>query len=119
MLTKLSRTKLSRLWLAASLSLAALTPAWADRSPIFGGATIEAISQEAARDITARGDLANHFGALAVSYAYTAYIFAFYARYYSVSNSWQEQSWYGAAAWYAYYAYLYASWAQGWSIAGG
>jgi hypothetical protein len=113
-------TKLSRLWLAASLTLAAIfqTPAWADRSPIFGGATIEAISQEAARDITARGELANYFGGLAVSYAYTAYIFAFYARYYSVSNSVQEQSWYGAAAYYAYYAYIFSAWAQHYSLSG-
>lgn len=113
-------TKLSRLWLAVSLTLAALfqTPAWADRSPIFGGASIEAISQEAARDITARGELANYFGGLAVSFSYSAYVFAFYARYYSVSNSAQEQSWYGAAAWYAYYAHLYSAWAAAYSAAG-
>lgn len=113
-------TRFSRLWLAASLTLAALfqTPAWADRSPIFGGATIEAISQEAARDITARGDLANYFGGLAVSFSYSAYVFAFYARYYSASGSWQEQSWYTAAAWYAYYAHLYSAWAAAYSAAG-
>lgn len=113
-------TRFSRLWLAASLTLAALfqTPAWADRSPIFGGATIEAISQEAARDITARGELANYFGGLAVSFSYSAYVFAFYARYYSASGSWMEQSYYTAAAWYAYYAHLYSAWAAAYSAAG-
>jgi hypothetical protein len=113
--------KLIRFYAFASLALATMLPlpTLAERSPIFGSAAIEALSQDAARDITARGDLANHFGGLAVSYAYTAYVFAFYARHYAPSNSALEQSWYGAAAYYAYWAYLYSSWAQGWSLAGG
>jgi hypothetical protein len=113
-------TKLSRLWLAASLMLAALlqTPAWADRSPVFGGAAIEAISQEAARDITARGFWANTNGLAAVNFAYNAYIYAYYARYFAPSGSATEQSWYAAASWYAYHAYLYASWAASNSAAG-
>jgi hypothetical protein len=112
--------KLLALCAAIAVSLATLltAPALAERSPIFGGATIEAIPREAAREITARGELANHYGAYAASYAYHAYIFAFYARYYAPSNSWQEQNWYGASAWYAYHAYLFSSWAQAYSQAG-
>lgn len=80
----------------------------AERSPVFGGASVETLSVAASRDITARGALANHFGSAAVSHAYTAYIYAFYARNYAVSNSATEQSWYMTASNNAYYAYIYA-----------
>lgn len=106
--------------LGIGLSFATLQPlpAQADRSPIFGSATIEALSHEAARDITARGDWANYYGGLAVSFAYSSYIFAYYARYFAVSNSAQEQNWYAVASNHAYYAYLFAAWAQAYSAAG-
>lgn len=109
-----------KFFVAIGLSLATLLPlvAQAERSPIFGSATVEALSPEAARDITARGAWANYYGGLAVSYSYTAYVFAYYARYFAVSNSAQEQSWYGTAAWHAYYAYIYATWAQSYSAWG-
>ncbi len=93
-------------------------PASAERSPIFGGATIEAISPEAARDITARGAWADHYGGQAVSFAYQAYIFAYYARFFAGANSSNEQAWYGAAAWYSYHAFLFATWAQSYSQLG-
>jgi len=62
--------------IAIGLSLLVLPAATlqAERSPIFGSATIEALSIEAARDITARGFWADHFGAAAVTHAYNAYI---------------------------------------------
>lgn len=104
--------------IAIGLATILVAPALAERSPVFGRATIEAIPADVARDITARGDLANFYGAHAASYAYSAYVFAFYARYYAASNSWQEQNWYGAAAWYAYYAYVFSTWAQAYSQAG-
>lgn len=109
-----------RFFVAIGLSIAALLPmpAQAERSPIFGSAAIEAMSPEAARDITARGAWANYYGGIAVNYAYTAYVFAYYARYYSVSNSSQEQNWYASSAWYSYYAWVYATWAQSYSAAG-
>lgn len=108
---------LLRVFVAIGLSLATLLPLAADaeRSPVFGSATIEALSPEAARDITARGFWADHYGAMAVSYAHTAYVFAYYGRHFSVSNSAQEQSWYGAAAFHAYHAWMYSIWAQSYS----
>lgn len=112
--------KSCRFYIAIWLSLAVLLPmpTLAERSPIFGSASVEAISLEAARDITARGELADYYGGLAITFAYNAYIFSFYARYFAVSNSAQEQTWYGVAANYAYHAYLYASWAQTFSSLG-
>jgi hypothetical protein len=112
--------KFLRLYAAMALCFVALAsrPALSERSPIFGTATIEAISADAARDITARGELANFYGNLAISHAYHAYIFAFYARHFAAPNSAQEQSWYATAAWYGWTTYLFASWAQGYSSAG-
>ena len=106
--------------IAIGLSLLVLPAATlqAERSPIFGSATIEALSIEAARDITARGFWADHFGAAAVTHAYNAYIFAYYARYFAVSNSSNETSWYLTASNNAYHAYIYAYWASIYSAAG-
>ncbi len=109
--------KLSKLPLTLILGLA-LLPAGglqAERSPIFGTATVQAISLEATRDVTARGYWADYYGGLAVTFAYNAYIYSYYARYFAVSNSTNEQSWYGTASLNAYYAYLYAAWAQNFS----
>jgi lipocalin len=90
----------------------------AERSPIFGQASVEPMSQAASRDITARGALANHYGSAAVTHAYVAYIYAFYARNYAVSNSATEQSWYMTASNNAYYAYIYAYYASIYSASG-
>jgi len=90
----------------------------AERSPVFGTASIQALSTEAARDITARGILADHHGALAVTLAYNAYIFAFYARYFAVSNSANEFNWYWTAMNNAYWAYIHAYYAAIYSAAG-
>lgn len=112
--------KLPQFVVAIGLSFGMLLP-WpshAERSPIFGSATIEALSPDAARDITARGDWANYYGGLAVTYSYSAYVFAYYARHFAVSNSAQEQNWYATAASHAYYAYLFATWAYNNSAAG-
>jgi len=87
-------------------------PLQAERSPIFGSASIQALSIEAARDITARGYWADQFGAAAVNLAYTAYVYAYYARYFAVSNSATEASWYMTASNNAYWAYVYAYWAS-------
>ena len=89
-----------------------------DRSPIFGEAAVETISRSAARDITARGALADHYGSAAITHAYVAYIYAFYARNYAGSNSATEQSWYNTASLNAYYAYIYAHYAAIYSAAG-
>lgn len=70
-----------------ALSLLPLGTPRAERSPVFGAAAIEAISPEAARDITARGYWADYYGGLSVTFAYTAYIYSFYARNYAVTNS--------------------------------
>lgn len=109
-----------RFVLALCLALATLpvTAPRAERSPVFGSAAIAAISQEAARDITARGIWADYYGGISATFAYTAYIYAFYARNYAVSNSATEQAWYGTAAANAYNAYIYASWAQYYSSIG-
>ena len=93
-------------------------PLQAERSPIFGSASIQALSIEAARDITARGFWADQFGAEAVNLAYTAYIFAYYARYFAVANSATEASWYMTAASNAYSAYIYAYYASIYSSLG-
>lgn len=90
----------------------------AERSPVFGHAALETLSQSASRDITARGALANHYGSAAVTHAYVAYIYAFYARNYAVSNSATEQSWYSTASLNAYYAYIYAHYSSVYSAAG-
>ena len=112
--------KLIAICTAIWLGFATLLPSavLAERSPVFGGATVEAISREAARDVTARGEFANAWGSLAASYAYNAYVFAFYARHFSVPNSVQEQNWYATAAWYAYHAYLFSVWAWSYSQSG-
>lgn len=89
-----------------SLLLPPLVPIHAERSPVFGTASIESLSSEAARDIMARGELANYYGNLAISYSYTAYIYAFYARYYAGSNTWNEKHWYEIATHFAYHAYI-------------
>ena len=104
--------------LCLTLSLLPMGQPRAERSPVFGAAAVEAISQDAARDITARGFWADYFGSLTVTYAYTAYIYAFYGRNYAVTNSANEQSWYGTAALNAYHAYIYAAWAQYYSSVG-
>lgn len=98
--------------------LVPVLPVHAERSPVFGHATLETLSTEASRDIMARGDWANYYGNYAVSFSYQAYIYSFYARYYAVSNSSTEQAWYAAASYYAYYAYIFASYAQSYSAAG-
>ena len=105
---------------AIGLSLVALvaTPLQAERSPIFGAASIQAMSVDAARDITARGFWADFYGGLAVTFAYNAYIYGYYARYFAVSNSANEQAWYWAATNNAYYAYLYFFYAASNSAAG-
>jgi hypothetical protein len=113
------RLALPRCFLACGLAFSLPAPvATAERSPIFGSAVVEAMSEAAARDITARGFWANTNGAVAVSFAYNAYIYAYYARYFAVSGSANEQAWYSTAAWYAYYAYVYASWAASNSASG-
>jgi len=101
-----------------SLMILPVAPLQAERSPIFGSASIQALSTEAARDITARGFWADHFGAMAVSAAYTSYIYAYYARYFAASNSATETNWYWAASNNAYWAYVYAYYAAVYSAAG-
>lgn len=105
---------------AAGLSLMVIPTAslQAERSPVFGSATIQALSIEAARDITARGYWADYYGAAAVTLAYNAYIYSYYGRYFAVSNSANEASWYMTAANNAYYAYIYAYYASIYSSAG-
>ncbi len=113
------RAKALRCLIALGLAIAMPAPvATADRSPIFGSAMVEAMSESAARDITARGFWADTNGIAAVNFAYNAYIYAFYARHFAVSGSANEQAWYAAAAWYAYHAYLHATWAASNSAAG-
>lgn len=104
--------------LVASLSLAPMAATYAERSPVFGSATVEALSIEASRDITARGAWADYFGNLAISYAYSAYIYAFYARYYGGSNTATEKAWYDTATSHAYHAYIYSWYASIYSAAG-
>jgi len=89
----------------------------AERSPVFGTASIQALSTEAARDITARGFWADYHGAIAVTLAYNAYIYAYYARYFAVSNSANETSWYWTASNNAYWAYVNAYYAAIYSAA--
>lgn len=109
-----------KLVLAFILSFSALPMAatQAERSPVFGQATIEALSADASRDITARGFWADYFGNLTISHAYSAYIYAFYARYYGGSNSATEKAWYDAAGQFAYAAYIYSLYASAYSAAG-
>ncbi len=106
--------------MAAGLILVTLTlnPLQAERSPIFGSASIQALSVEAAQDITARGFWADHFGAIAVSLSYNAYIYAYYARYFAGSNTANETNWYWAASNNAYWAYIHAYYAAVYSAAG-
>ena len=103
-----------KLVIAIGLSLMVLpaNPVQAERSPIFGSARIEALSIDSARDITARGILADWHGAITVNLAYTAYIYSYYARYFAVSNSVNEANWYMTAANNAYWAYVHAYWAS-------
>jgi len=98
--------------------LLSVATARAEQSPVFGAASIEAMSQAAARDITARGYWANYFGNLSITYAYQAYIYSFYARNYATTNSVNEQNWYGSASQNALLAYTYAAWAQYYSSVG-
>lgn len=113
------RTALLRSVVAFAVALAVPPSlATAERSPIFGSATVQAMSDAATRDITARGFWANHFGSAAVSHAYNAYVYAFYARNYAVSDSYTEQAWYSIAMNNAYYAYLYSYYAMIYSQAG-
>lgn len=109
---------LFRLGLRLAVLLLPATASAAERSPIFGQASVDTLSQSVARDIMARGALADHFGSAAVTHAYVAYIYAFYARNYAVSNSATEQSWYNTASLNAYYAYIYAYYAAVYSAAG-
>lgn len=109
---------LPRLAFCLAVLLSPAPASTAERSPIFGQASVEALSQSAARDITARGALADYYGSAAVTHAYVAYIYAFYARNYAVSNSATEQSWYNTASQNAYYASVYAYYAATYSAAG-
>lgn len=104
--------------LVTSLSIAPLASTQAERSPVFGSATVEALSLEASRDIMARGFWADYHGNLAISFAYTAYIYAFYARYYAGSNTANERAWYEVAMSQAYWAYINAWYAMIYSAAG-
>ena len=90
----------------------------AEISPVFGQASMEQITRNSATEITARGYWADHYGASAINLAYNAYIYSYYGRYFSTSNSAQEQNWYGTAATNAYFAYLHSSWAQTYSSLG-
>lgn len=101
-----------------SFSFLPLTAIQAERSPVFGSATVQAMSIDASRDITARGAWADYFGNLVISFAYSAYIYAFYARYYGGSNTPTEKAWYDAAGLYAYHAYIYSLYASAYSAAG-
>jgi len=116
----MARVKKLKFVIAIGLSLLVLSaaPIQAERSPIFGSAAIEALSSDAARDITARGFWADHHGALAVNLAYNAYIYAYYARFFAVSNSATEASWYMSASNNAYWAYINAYWASVYSTWG-
>lgn len=100
------------------LLLASTSPAMAETSPVFGRATVDPISNMAARDIMARGYWADFYGSAAVNHSYNAYIFSFYARYYASSNSATEQSWYATASINAYYAYVYSYYAGYYSSLG-
>lgn len=108
-LMKSSSSPLARYVFAAGMALATPAPiATAEQSPIFGSARIEAMSDAASRDISARGYWANYYGSAAISNAYNAYIYAFYARNYATANSATEQSWYATAHQAAYNAYAYS-----------
>lgn len=102
---------------ALAVSLTISPPAQAEQSPVFGSATVTAMSHEAAQEVTARGVYADYYGGLALDYAYTAYIYSYYARYVAAPNSATEQNWYMtamnnayAAYIHSYYAYLYSAW---------
>lgn len=90
----------------------------ADQSPVFGSATVSAMSNEAAQEVTAKGYYANYFGSLALDASYTAYIYNYYARYYAASNSANEQNWYLAAMNNGYNAYIYSYYAYVYSYYG-
>lgn len=92
------------------------SPASADRSPVFGQAEVSVMAPEAANAVTARGAYADYYGYYAVENAYSAYIYAYYARYYAAANSTTEQNWYYTAHQYAYYAYLYSYYAYYYSF---
>jgi hypothetical protein len=92
---------------AAALAgaLAVASPAVAtERSPVFGGANVAAMSTDAARNVTARGALANYYGYYGNQYAYNAYYYSYYARYVNPANSSAETNNYYYAYYYAYYA---------------
>lgn len=101
-----------------SFSFLPIAAIHAERSPVFGSATVQALSLDASRDITARGAWADYFGNLAISNAYSAYIYSFYARYYGGSNTATEKAWYDAASLHAYHAYIYSLYASAYSAAG-
>lgn len=91
-----------------ALSLFAMPPAQSERSPVFGSASVATMSTAAAQAVTAKGFWADYFGTLAVNSAYTAYIFAYYARFIAASDSPTAQNWYLSAMNNSYNAYIYS-----------
>jgi hypothetical protein len=106
------------LLLAVGLCALLAGPAAAERSPVFGSAEVTVMSPEAANAVTAKGYWADYYGWYAMDAAYTAYVYAYYARYYAASNSGTEQSWYYTAMVNAYNAYIYSYYAYFYSYYG-
>lgn len=76
-----------------------------DINPILGSAKMMPVSKEASKKITAKGAVANYYGNLAQTVAWSSYYYAYYG--YVYGNS----SYYYLANSYAYYALQYTSYA--------
>ena len=112
------RRAIRALVLCGALFLAALAPAQADRSPLFGNAEVAVMSSEAADQVTAKGYYSDLYGQYAVENAYYAYLYSWYARYYFAANSTTSTNYYYYAHQNAYYAYLYSYYAYVYSYYG-
>ncbi len=112
------RRVLLNLLLAMGLWGLLAAPVQAERSPVFGSAEVTVMSPEAANEVTAKGYWADYYGYYAMDAAYTAYVYAYYARYYAAANSSTEQSWYYTAMLNAYNAYIYSYYAYLYSYYG-